>query len=200
MKQNRTNQPTESPQALPSPEPAWPGAPAYCSQRPRPAYPYRRGLPHPTRDPQGHSYGAEEPHPPPIDPARWHESDDYLYAVDLYHEGYFWEAHEAWEGLWHAAGRDTTAQGCFIRGLIRLAAAQLKLQAGMPRGVCSHSRAAYALTENAEMRVSPPDGHYLGVDLADLRSQIARFFGPIWACEGACLDTSGPPPRLRLRT
>jgi len=31
----------------------------------------------------------------------------WLYAVDLFNGGWYWEAHEAWEGFWHALGRTT---------------------------------------------------------------------------------------------
>ena len=50
----------------------------------------------------------------------------FLYGVDLYNHGYLWEAHEAWEGLWHQAKRDAL-QAEFLQGLIQCAAAALKV-------------------------------------------------------------------------
>ena len=72
---------------------------------PLPAYAHDPGhTPHPFNDPQGHSYGRAE-EPPAIDPPRWRESRAYLRGLDLFNAGYYWEAHEVWEGLWKAAGR-----------------------------------------------------------------------------------------------
>ncbi len=33
-------------------------------------------------------------------------SDAFLWGLDLFNHGYYWEAHEAWEGLWQVADRD----------------------------------------------------------------------------------------------
>ena len=35
----------------------------------------------------------------------WRACRDYLYGIDLFNHGYYWEAHEVWEGLWVACGR-----------------------------------------------------------------------------------------------
>ena len=52
----------------------------------------------------------------------------------------YWEAHEAWEELWHACGRmGPTAD--FLRGLIKLAAAGVKVREGRPRGSGQSRRA-----------------------------------------------------------
>src|SRR2546426_12089964 len=91
------------------PDPGDRGVPRY-SQRPFPAYRYVPGLhPHPQRDPAGHSY---QPKPAlnrhaPWSIADWRTLDDWLYGVDLFNHFYFWEAHEAWEGLWAAVERET---------------------------------------------------------------------------------------------
>ena len=56
-------------------------------------------------------------------------SEDYLYGIDLYNWTYWWEAHEIFEGFWHAYGRDTPA-GNFFQALIHRAAAHLKRELG----------------------------------------------------------------------
>src|ERR1035437_2234874 len=60
---------------------------------------------HPRRDPTGHSYrpAPQLDRHPPWAPEEWRTLDDWLYGVDLFNRFYFWEAHEAWEGLWAAA-------------------------------------------------------------------------------------------------
>ena len=91
-------------------------APRYLPDRPFPPYAYLPGQgAHPTQHPDGHSYGVE--HEAVHLPAeRWSENDDYLFGVDLYNHGYFWEAHEAWEGLWQIGGHDAS-QATFLQGL-----------------------------------------------------------------------------------
>lgn len=131
--------------------------------------------PHPVRDPAGHLYGQTLDTPPPVDPDAWHESRAYLHAVDLFNRGYYWEAHEVWEGLWRAAGRTGTTAD-FLKALIKLAAAGVKVRQGQPRGVASHGAGAAALFQAcAEQRGA--EARYLGLRLTDLlvfTEQIAR--------------------------
>ena len=71
-----------------------------------PPYSFVPGLfPHPISDPEGHSHGIREQAAAPVGPDDWHTNRDYLFGIDLFNHGYYWEAHEVWEGLWHAAGR-----------------------------------------------------------------------------------------------
>jgi predicted metal-dependent hydrolase len=87
--------------------------------------------------------------------------------LDLFNHGYYWEAHEEWEGLWHACGRrGTTAD--FLKGLIKLAAAGVKVREGQPRGVLSHARGAAALFAKTAQAVGGEDRRYLGLSLRDL--------------------------------
>ncbi len=74
--------------------------------RNRPPYSYVPGgpFPHPIREPSGHSYGHRTEAVPPIEPDGWRDSPAYLRGIDLFNAGYYWEAHEAWEPLWHALG------------------------------------------------------------------------------------------------
>jgi hypothetical protein len=112
---------------------------------PFPPYSYVTGrFPHPTRDPAGHSYGHSAARPLPLDPGNWNTSQPYLYAIDLFNHGYYWEAHEAWEALWHAAGR-RGPMADFLKGLIKLAAGGVKVLEGRPEGVRRHARRAIEL-------------------------------------------------------
>jgi hypothetical protein len=101
--------------------------------------------PHPERDPGGHvrdgTPGPAVTGPP--DPDAWRETPAFLWGVDLFNAGYYWEAHEAWEDLWRAA--ETPAAAALLHGLIRLAAAGVKAGVGNPRGTARHARAAAAL-------------------------------------------------------
>ncbi len=112
-------------------------APRYCGT-PFPAYRFIPGRsPHPTADPRGHSYQA--PGSPSesislVSPAEWARSIDYLYGCDLYNHAYWWEAHEAWEGLWQLTDK-TGIQGRFFQGLIQASACHLKRFVGHAKGV-----------------------------------------------------------------
>ncbi|GAA4437520.1 DUF309 domain-containing protein [Bremerella cremea] len=59
-------------------------------------------------------------------------------GVDLFHHGFYWEAHEAWEACWIAAGR-RGAKGDLLRGLIHLAASGVKARQGSQHGVQTHA-------------------------------------------------------------
>ncbi len=131
-----------------------------------PPYSYVTGrFPHPVRDPDGHSHGEPPAVPQSVDPQQWHVSRDYLWGCDLFNHGYYWEAHEAWEGVWHACGRrGTTAD--FLKGLIKLAAAGVKCREQRPDGVRRHAARSVELFERVRQNVS--GSRYMGLELADL--------------------------------
>jgi uncharacterized protein len=121
--------------------------------------------PHPIRDPAGHMHGRPERIEPPLDPRAWVRSPAYLEGVDLFNHGYYWEAHEAWEALWNAAARvGPTAE--FLKGLIKLAAAGVKVRQGEPRGVRIHCERAIAHFEAVAAETGARE--YAGFALDDL--------------------------------
>lgn len=135
----------------------------YAANRPFPRYAYVPGEhPHPTGDPAGHSYtGAPEP-PAPYHAARdWEHNDEYLFGVDLYNAGFLWEAHEAWEGLWHSAKHDAL-QAEFLQGLIQCAASALKVRMKQPAGVVK--LAGHGLGRLARV-AEQTRGEYMGLDV-----------------------------------
>lgn len=106
-------------------------APACYTALALPAYRFVPGVqPHPTADPRGHSYERAPRFPAtPVDGCYWRESAGYLYGYDLYNRGFWWEAHEAWEALWHLAARGNPERAA-LQGLIQLANCHLKLYMG----------------------------------------------------------------------
>jgi hypothetical protein len=65
----------------------------------------------------------------------------FLHGIRLFNAGYYWEAHEVWEDLWHIEGRHgPTAET--LKGLIKLAAAGVKAREGRENGVRTHCRRA----------------------------------------------------------
>jgi predicted metal-dependent hydrolase len=143
--------------------------------------------PHPIRDPAGHLFGQALELPPPLDPAHWRDNQTYLHGVDLFNHGYYWEAHEAWEGLWRAAGRAGMLAD-FLKGLIKLAAAGVKVRQGQPRGVVSHAVGAAQLFRDIDRQLSSADAVFLGLRLRELLAfaeQIERQAASIVTDEDA---------------
>jgi predicted metal-dependent hydrolase len=105
--------------------------------------------------------------PPPLDPAHWQDSRAYLYGIDLFNHGYYWEAHEAWEGLWHQAGRQGLVAD-FLKGLIKLAAAGVKVREGVPRGVAVHAAGAADLFRQTAAVLGGNAEHFAGFTLREL--------------------------------
>ncbi len=144
-----------------------PSCPRLVPERPFPPYSYVTGhFPHPLRDPQGHSFGHKPRPVATLEPDQWASSQDYLAAIDLFNHGYYWEAHEAWEGLWHAAGRSGLLAD-FLKGLIKLAAAGVKAREGRTDGVKRHAQRAGELFAATRDR-SNESRRFLGLDLDEL--------------------------------
>jgi hypothetical protein len=145
--------------------PVWPDAPRYGPDEPFPPYRYVPGTdlhPHPVRDAAGHSHGVESAPRP----------DDFRRGVDLYHAGFMWEAHEAWEGLWKQS--DDPVRRDFLQGLIQLAAAQIKAHVGNTRGAAIlRARARERLA-----RVAETHERYEGLELAPVLEGIDAARAP----------------------
>ncbi|WP_246462237.1 DUF309 domain-containing protein [Mesorhizobium sangaii] len=107
-----------------------------------PSYAYLPGKhPHPVRDPLGHSYQSD-PVTVAIDEAL--SSNEFRWGIDLFNHGYYWEAHEAWEPIWHAA-KQSTQHRLLFKGLILLAAAGVKLREGKRVAAARHATRAATL-------------------------------------------------------
>jgi len=142
--------------------------PPRYTDRPFPPYRYVPGkAPHPTRDPAGHSFNRPPVKPALFDSGQWQSCEEYLYGIDLFNHGYWWEAHEALEAVWVAAGRQTET-GLFIQGLIQITVAHLKKFQGF------NDVAKRMATEGLE-KMKRINGVYLGIDVAALRSTVTAY-------------------------
>ncbi|MBK8909244.1 MAG: DUF309 domain-containing protein [Rhodospirillales bacterium] len=150
--------------------------PRLVPDRPFPPYAYIPGrTAHPTRDPDGHSYAATLEVPDPPGPAAWRDCRDYLYGIDLFNHGFFWEAHEAWEGLWVACGRHGPT-ATYLQALINLAAAGFKARWGNARGMKANAETAHRLFRAVERDPGVTPRRYMGLDvrmLADHAKEIS---------------------------
>jgi len=180
--------------------------PRYAPDISLPPYSYVPGheLPHPVNDPAGHLYAqASQAHEAliassqlvtlPTDPtsrrralaALIAEKSQWLYALDLFNAGFYWEAHEAWESFWNALGR-TTPEARFVQGLIHLSAACVKIREGKPMGVSRHTKRARELL--GELEAANPCGT-LKISPESLSAVVAELekYSP------ACWHTSRTP-------
>ncbi|MBZ0256799.1 DUF309 domain-containing protein [bacterium] len=142
--------------------------PRLAPEIPFPAYAFIPGkLPHPTRSPQGHSYGHEPEPAAALSPDSWNQNQHYLFGIDLFNHGYYWEAHEAWEDAWHASGHHTHP-GRFLKALIQFTAVGVKALEGRINGVhtlCSCARRGFI---SLSLEIMPLNGVYMGLSLAEL--------------------------------
>jgi len=150
-----------------------------CPDRPLPPYSYVPGhAPHPVSNPAGHSYQLHGTSPGKVQQgpvaapdlvSGWRECAEYLFGIDLFNHGFYWEAHETWEQVWIACGR-SGREADFLKGLIKLAAAGVKFREGRPIGVQRHASRGFELFRLVSENLS--DGliaHLGGLDLSVLR-------------------------------
>ena len=103
----------------------------------------------------------------PLTKDGWAENEDFLFGVDLFNAGYYWEAHESWEAVWRGAEPGSPAAD-FFKGLIKLAAAGVKAREGRPAGVTRHARRAGELLCGVQQRISAATDSYFGQSLDPL--------------------------------
>jgi hypothetical protein len=110
-----------------------------------PHYKYLPGLgPHPIRHVEGHMYGQVEP-----------EADyaHLLWSIDLFNEGFYWEAHEAFELLWKDLDNDNPYKW-LLQSIILSAAATLKSEMGLDApAIRLHKKAVNKMTAVIECDV-----------------------------------------------
>jgi uncharacterized protein len=150
----------------------------YLPDKPLPPYSYVTGRhPHPIGDPRGHSFAHRPPQATCPGPDQWRKSEPFLFGVDLFNHGYYWEAHEVWESIWHAcsaAAHSQSPAADFVKGLIKLAAAGVKAREGRPIGVRRHAARALELFQLTRERVGPAVRRYWGLELEVLLAVAAE--------------------------
>lgn len=126
--------------------------------------------PHPTRTPEGHSYVPGSPcdsNLPDLNKTNPLTCHQFLFGIDLFNDCFWWECHEAMEGLWHMAGRGSPA-GHTLQAIIQCSVAHLKVLQGNTRG-------ARLLFAHAEEHVSRAEGFDLGLDLIGMLAETGAY-------------------------
>lgn len=137
-----------------------------------PSYTYIPGeTPHPYRDPRGHSYQRKPGPPRPLIPDSWAENRSYLMALDYFNYGYYWESHEELERLARATGGECLA-GKFLRGLVKLSAAGVKVRENSVHGVRRHAASAGEVFADVAAEVG--EDKFCGLDFTLLQFAADR--------------------------
>jgi hypothetical protein len=138
------------------------------SKQPFPPYRFVPGeSPHPRRDPKGHSYGTAEPKPPRVPPEEWAKNEPYLFGIDLYNSGFWWECHEQLEALWHLTGHKGV-ESQHLQGIIQIAAANLQRHVG-------HEDGATRLANEGLRRLADVPDRFMGVDVPEFAADARGY-------------------------
>ncbi len=90
------------------------------------------------------------------------DREDFSRGAELFNEGRFWHAHEAWEDVWKRIAADSRI---FFQGLIQMAAAYHQLMNGKYTGMLRHC-------DNALSKLHLFEPEFLGVDVGYLCTKI----------------------------
>lgn len=139
-----------------------------------PPYTYVPGFAvHPISHPDGHMRDFEVPQV-------WSNAQFLQWGKRLFNNGYYWEAHEAWEHLWLNLGR-TTAEALAVKGLIKLAASGVKCREGNAVGATRHAVRCVELLQAGSSSVLFEDCNLAvvkGVAESIVKSAPVRFVEP----------------------
>ena len=160
-----------------------------------PVYRFVRGLhPHPVNSPEGHSYGLEDEDVEKWNSDGWKSNEDYLYGIDLYNYHFYWEAHEAWEGLWLASVK-RSSEHMFIQGLIKTGTALLKVRMASLEiqdliGARTLSKSGMDLLSRVGV------SKFMGLDIVSYLESYSEFINPIF--DNKIPDINQKTPRIIL--
>ena len=118
---------------------------------------------------RGDDMGTADSHADSHDPSEqarlFHE------GLRLFNAGEWFEAHEAWEALWHTLSGERRQ---FVQGLIQCAVVLEHVRRGNPRG-------ALTMLERARPRFTDLPDVYMGVEADTLLRQLDTFVQPLRA-------------------
>ena len=99
------------------------------------------------------------------------DDDAFQRGLALYADGKPFEAHEEWEHCWRAAkARNDTRDERFLRGLIHLCAARVKVRQHNDVGLRSHLESAVTLLGEVDVAMQR------GIDVGALHARVKAIF------------------------
>lgn len=151
--------------------------------------------PHPTENPRGHSYGKKEKKLTAFDPMQWQGNAQYLYGVDLYNHGYWWESHEAFEGLWKVAARENISRD-YLQGLIKISGAFIKWRLRKRQGLEYLYKGAIEHLRKVGKRYS----YCMGVNIQEHIDKLEKHFSKVVNSSGEWPDPTIGYPDIVLES
>ena len=142
--------------------------PRYCPSR---ELPRERSAPGAPR--RGSWHGRELPGEL-LPPARWRESEAWLFGVDLWNAGFAWEAYEVWEVLWNKARSTSPLQAKFLQGLVMVAASVVHVRRGNMETAHSLRESGPALLMAVRTEAGPV---FMGLDLDGFIAGVEENLG-----------------------
>lgn len=97
---------------------------------------------------------------------------EYLAGIDLYNEGEFHAAHDAWEERW--MGEVGASEKLFLQAMIQSAVAFHHLEIGRPGA----ARRMYQMAKEKFARLGTE--RFMSLDLVDYQSQLDRSLSWLW--------------------
>ncbi|MFN8257542.1 MAG: DUF309 domain-containing protein [Bacteroidales bacterium] len=130
-----------------------------------PTYAYipGKGQPENVRPGKGHLPDFSNSHDL-LNNSNWKNSEAWLYAIDLFNHGYFWEVHEILEHLWTKIGRNNET-GLFLQGIILVSVALVKLKQNNLKGY-------NYLMQKATLKLKIQNDTTMGLDVNDLLNSV----------------------------
>ncbi len=110
------------------------------------------------------------------------DRDPFDRGVVLFNAGQWFDAHEAWEDLWHmATGRHRET----LQGLIQLAVTMEHMRRGNPRGVIN-------VFDASTRHLAGAPELFMGIELARLQREVGELVRQVRAMPEACLRPGAP--------
>ncbi|MEZ5943895.1 MAG: DUF309 domain-containing protein [Planctomycetaceae bacterium] len=129
------------------------------------------GTPHPYRDPRGHSYNRRPIPAKSLREELWAENRSYLLGLDLFNLGFYWEAHDEWDRLLRVTNHESLT-GMFLKGLVKMAAAGVKVREESIHGVRRHAASAGEVF--ADVAAESDKDRFCGLDFTLLQFAADR--------------------------
>ena len=119
-----------------------------------------------------------------------------LTSIDLYNYPYYWEAHEAWEGLWIASVRNSSEHR-FLQGLIKCGAALLKIR--MAKYEIQDLIGARNLARSGiDLLSKVGTDQFMGLDIPPFLKFYQNFVNPIYDNKIHVIDRKTPRIELTI--
>jgi hypothetical protein len=144
------------------------------TQRLRPQFPFPPAayVPGVNKHP-GHLFKGLWPPVACFNQDNWQSSDSYFFGFDLYHHGFYWEAHEVWEEIWQICKKEHP-QGSLLKSLIFLTGAALKSKMKQGEQTTRMLKRALELWEEIREQ-SPEKDEIMGISLKGHKVKLENY-------------------------